>query len=416
MENYRPVESGIFKLLPALKGSPSTLKWLITFDEDVNESALEEAIRRTVATFPLLGKKIAGRDGIYFYADNPLPFVISKGLKEVQPFLPEGNFHSMTFSYEKNKLCILVDHIFFDGAGMVTVLDTFFYHYFCSVDKKKYDVPSGVFVDNFDGLTAEPFPQKFETDDEPFFDNDSGEHDIFKFPELNPSLSQDELIKATELITVSADSGQFMRYVKSVGGTPLSALTTMFFTIFQKSHPANEKILKNITSVSLRSISESPDTILNAAYALSYFSTPENALKVDFDSERARNVELRKILKRYREPENMKKIANELIAVNYRIKSWLKNPSASEMPQIFSGGAVSFYIVYFGSFHLSEYAQRITCLQTFSNVNPVYSCMFFELGNKFFINLRQPFHSDLYKNILVEELHKRGVTSARLEI
>ena len=413
MENYRPVESGIFKLLPALKGDPDSVKRLITFDEDVNESALEEAIKLSVATFPLLGKKIVERDGVYFYADNPLPFVISKGLKEVKTFLPEGNFHSMTFSYEKNKLCILANHIFFDGMGIKTFLETLFYHYFCIVDNKKYDVPPGVFVDNFDGLTAEPFPQKFETDDEPFFDNDSGEHDIFKFPELDTSQA---LSKATELITVSADSAEFMRYVKSVGGTPLSALTTLFFTIFQKSHPDNEKILKNITSVSLRSISESPNTILNAAYALSYFSTPENALKVDADSERARNVELRNILKRYREPENLKKIANELIAANDKIKSWLKNPAASEMPNLFSGGAVSFYIVYVGTLRLGEYSRHITRLQFFSKVNPVYSCIVLELGNKFFINLRQPFRSDLYKNNLLKELHKRGVTSARLEI
>ena len=79
MENYRPVEAGIINLISALKGNPISVKRLITFDEDVNESALEEAISRTVKTFPLLGKKIVGRDGIYFYADNPLPFVISKG-------------------------------------------------------------------------------------------------------------------------------------------------------------------------------------------------------------------------------------------------------------------------------------------------------------------------------------------------
>ena len=99
-------------------------------DEDVNVSALEEAINRTVKTFPLIGKKIEGRDGVYYYADNPLPFVISEGLKEVKTFLPEGNFHSITFSYEKNKLCILMDHILFDGTGMKNVLETLFYHSF----------------------------------------------------------------------------------------------------------------------------------------------------------------------------------------------------------------------------------------------------------------------------------------------
>ena len=192
-------------------------------------------------------------------------------------------------------------------------------------------------------------------------------------------------------------------------------MTTLFFTIFQKSHPDNEKILKNVTSVSLRSVSESPDTILNAAYALSYFSTPENALKVDVDSERARNVELRKILKRYREPENLKRIANKLHDLNKNFQDWLKAPQTLAMPKM-PMNAISFYITYVGTFRLGEYSRHITRLQFFSKINPVYSCIVLELGNKFFINLRQPFRSDLYKNNLVEELHKRGVTSARLEI
>ena len=411
MENYRPVEAGIPNLAPALKGEPISVKRLITFDEDIDESALEAAINRTVKTFPLIGKKIVGRDGIYYYEDNPLPFVISKGLKEVKTFLPEGNFHSMTFSYEKNQLCILMDHIFFDGTGIKTVLETLFYHYFCIVDKKVYEVPKGVFVENLEELTAEPFPKKFETDDSPFFTNDS-DVDFFKFPELDTS---QDLLKATELITISADSADFMRYVKSVGGTPLSSMVNLFFTVFQKAHPENKKMLKNLTTASIRGISESPNTILNTVYLLAYFSTPEDALKVDAESERAKNIELRNILKRYKEPDNLKKIANEWIDINELFKNWVKNPDASPMPIIASTNLPAFYIVYVGTFHLGEYAKHITRMQFFSKINPVYSCIIFELGNKFFINLRQPFHSDLYKNNLLDELHKRGVNSARLE-
>ena len=412
MENCRPVEAGIPNLLPALKGKPNLVKFFITLDEDVNVSALEEAINRTVKTFPFIGKKIEGRDGVYYYADNPLPFVISEGLQEVNPFLPEGNFHSITFSYEKNKLCILIDHILFDGTGMKNVLEIIFYHYFCIVDNKIYDVPKGVFVENVEGLTDEPFTKKFETDDSPIFDNNSSTTDFFRFPELD--ISQD-LLKATELITVSADSAEFMRYVKSVGGTPLSAMASLFFTIFQKAHPENDKTLKNLTSVSVRGITETPDTILNAAYILSYYSTPENALKVDAESERAKNIELRNILKRYKEPENMKKIANNLHDLNKQFQNWLKAPQTVAMPKI-PVDIVSFYIVYFGTFHSGEYVKHFKRMQFFSSINPVYSCMIMELGNKFFINLRQPFHSDIYKNGLIDELQKRGVTSARLEI
>lgn len=412
MENCRPVEAGIFNILPALKGKPNAVKRLITLDEDVNVSALEEAINRTVKVFPLIGKKIEGRDGVYYYADNPLPFVISEGLKEVKTLLPEGNFHSMTFSYEKNKLCILMDHIFFDGTGIKDVLETLFYHYFCIIDKKIYEVPKGVFAENVAGLIAEPFPKKFETDDSPVFDNDAYSTEFFRFPELDTS---QDLFKATQLMTISADSAEFMRYVKSVGGTPLSAMASLFFTIFQKAHPENDKPLKNLTSVSVRGISETPNTILNAFYFLAYHSTPEDALKVDAESERAKNIELRNILKRYKAPDNMKKIANELRLRNETIQNWLKSPETVAMPKM-PLNIVSFYIVYVGTLRFGEYVKHIKNMQFFSTINPVYSCIIFELGNKFFINLRQPFHSDLYRKILVEELQKRGVTSARSEI
>ena len=415
MENLRPLIAGMPMLIPALQGDPNSVKRLITLDEDIDAAALEEAINRTVKVFPLIGKKIEELDGVYYYVDNPLPFVITKGLREVETFLPEGNYHSMTFAYDKNKLSILMNHMFFDGTGIKMVLETLFYHYFCIVDKKNYDVPAGVFVEPSEGLIAEPFPHKFETDDAPFFDNNSDTEDIFKFPEEDYSMSKEELIKATDLITVTADSKEFMRYVKSVGGTPLSSMASLFFTIFQQSHPENKKILKTLTSVSLRGISEAPDTILNAAYALTYFSTPEDALKVDADSERARNVELRNLLKRYKEPDNLKKIANNWYDRNGMCKNLLKNPEEMKnwrMPT----AAVPFYVVYVGTIHLGEYAKHIVNMQFFSKINPVYSCIIFEAGNKFFINLRQPFHSDIYKNNLIEALHQRGVTSARIEI
>ena len=206
-----------------------------------------------------------------------------------------------------------------------------------------------------------------------------------------------------------------MRYVKSVGGTPLSSMTNLFFTIFQKAHPENDKPLKNLTSVSVRGITETPNTILNAAYLLAYHSMPEDALKVDAESERAKNIELRNILKRYKETENLKKIANKLCLRNETVQNWLKSPETVAMPKM-PLNVVSFYIVYVGTFRFGEYVKHIKRMQFFSAINPVYSCIIFELGNKFFINLRQPFHSELYKNILLEELHKRGVISAQFEI
>lgn len=247
MENCRPVMAGILNLLPALKGEPNCVKNLITFDNDVDENALAEAINRTVEVFPLIGKKIKGRDGVYYYVDNNLPFVISKSLQEIKTSSAEGNFHSMTFSYEKNKLCILMDHIFFDGSGMKNVIETLLYFYFCIVDGKNYEVPAGVNTKFSYGLTVEPFTKKFETDDAPIFDNDS-DVEIFKFPELDTT---QDLLKATEWITITVDSNEFMNYVKSVGGTPLTSLTNIFFTVFQKNHPENDKTLKNLTSVRL---------------------------------------------------------------------------------------------------------------------------------------------------------------------
>ena len=411
MENCRPVFSGIFNLLPALKGDPVTFKTIITFDQDVDENALATALNRTVEIFPLIGKKIEERDGVYYYVDNNLPFVISKGMKEIKPSLAEGNFHSMTFTYEKNKLCILVNHVFFDGAGFRTVFETLFYFYFCIVDGKNYEVPAGVHTKFSEGIIAEPFAKKFETDDAPIFDNDS-DVEIFKFPELDTT---QDLLKATEFITVSVDSKEFMHYVKSVGGTPMTSVINLFFTVFQKSHPENDKTLKNLTSARLSEVLENPDTILNAAYLLSYFSTPEDALKVDIEAERSKNLEMRAILKRYREINNLKKVANYLYDLNEKFQIALKNPSSGKMsasPNV----KLSSYIVYIGTFHFGEYAYHVKNLQVFSKINSVYSVVFLEAGNKFFINLRQPFHSDLYKNIFLDELQQRGLKSARMEV
>ena len=411
MKTYRPVESGIANLIPALQGKPNAVRRLITLDKDIDESMLQEAIRRTVAVYPLLGKKIEGQDGVYFYSDNDLPFVISQGFKEIKPSLPEGNFHSMTFAYEKNRLCILMDHIFFDGSGIKSVLETLFYFYFCLADGKDYAVPEGVNVIFSPDFTAEPFPNTFTTDDSPLFDNNAFSGEFFRFPELDAAK---DLYAVTQLVTLSADSGELMGYAKSIGGTPLTCLANLFFTVFQKAHPENDKILKALTSASVRKISESPATILNAAYFLSYNLAPQEALKTDQEAEKAKNKEMRDVLRRYRQPENLKKIANNLYLRNETTRNWLKAPDKYPRPAL-PLNAVSFYIVYVGTFRFGEYAHHIRNMQFFSAVNPVYSCIVFELGNKFYINFRQPFQSQLYINILMEELHIRGVNSTRIE-
>ena len=42
MENYRLLEAGMPNLVSALKGNPVSVKRLITFDEDVNESGSKD--------------------------------------------------------------------------------------------------------------------------------------------------------------------------------------------------------------------------------------------------------------------------------------------------------------------------------------------------------------------------------------
>lgn len=78
--------------------------------------------------------------------ENNLPFVISETSEIVEPNGREGNFHTVTFCYLDKTLCIYVDHIPFDGTGFKAVLETFFYHYYCIVDKTTYDTPEGVYI------------------------------------------------------------------------------------------------------------------------------------------------------------------------------------------------------------------------------------------------------------------------------
>ena len=417
MEKYRPVKSGIINLVPGVQGDPVFVKEYITFKEDIDEAALREAIHRTVQSMPFIAKKIELHEGRYCYVDNPLPFVIAKGLKEVRTFLAEGNYHSLTFAYEKNKLCIVLDHVFFDGMGVKMVLETLLYHYFCVVDDKTYEVPNGVFVNDCEaqGLFDEPYRENFSVDDSPAMTYPKAEREIFSFPELQASASQAELAKVTEFMTISVNSAEFMGYAKGVGGSPLSALTTIWFTVLQKSHPENDKLLRIVTTFSLRDILAAHNTVLNAFDLMSYDVEPEEALRTDREAERDKNLAFRDILKQYRNPESMRKSANKLRGINEEVSVWLGDTSAHETPKIFAefkAMPVPLYVIYMGSFRLGEYAGRIENIQAFSKINSTYSCAFFEVGDRFFISLRQPFHSELYRDNLLDELKQRGMTSA----
>lgn len=113
----------------------------ITLDlsEDVNTKSLEEAYRKTIADIPFFGQTLVEDHGMLCYSPHDTDY-------RIRPLsLPdgEGGFgKDMVYvSSEGNTISTAISHAMSDGYGLSRFTKQLLWHYFCIIDKCKYEPP-----------------------------------------------------------------------------------------------------------------------------------------------------------------------------------------------------------------------------------------------------------------------------------
>ena len=409
-----PVTSGMF----TRSVYPSDKAFFMTFRFDLTEQADPDAIRqaweKTLTVYPYMRYAVVGRADRLILTENPLPFVIMESGETIEPFERSGNFHSVTFCYQGRTLWIYADHVPVDGTGMRYVFETFFYHYYCIVDKTEYPVPAGVFTEK-DGpvpgqdvdafLTVEPIDigsamKGYKADK------------IFEPPEMicknafpNPS--------DCRAYCLTVPSSEMMTYARSVGGSPTSVLSVALSKAVQRVHPENTLPVKILYPVSTRKALHNERSLLpQGVFAQYTFVTSDLASKSDIEL----NAACRAYFKEFTSEANMRLQAGIFHSRNERFTRAYAHGSLDALStEMRRNAGAAMEISYLGTLRTGDYGSRIHL--TVFRVMPENGVMLqvTEVGGTFYIDWSQGIPDAVYIRALRDVLSDMGMKGLCLE-
>ncbi|MBR3039288.1 MAG: hypothetical protein IKI20_01340 [Lachnospiraceae bacterium] len=413
-KEIRPVTAGMF----ARGAYPTDKAFFMTYrfdlKESINPETLKEAWEKTIKVYPYVTYATVIRRSSLVFAEDPLPFVIRETGEVIEPSTPAANFHTVTMCYLGNVLWIYADHVPFDGTGFMYVLETFFYHYYCLADALEYSVPDGVHTEK-DGvvsgqdldayLQVEPMDPKAAIGalmvKEAFETPESPKNCIF-VPKAD-----------CRGFCISVPSGEFMKYAKSVKGSPMSVLYVCFAKAQQRVHPDNTLPFNFMVPVSIRKVMGNTNSLLHQVVHLFYsFTVGDLSDKTDEEL----NTQYRAALSESTTEEAIKKAAGGYRAIceGYSkafVYGALNKLVMDQRKNMKAGSEVS----YLGTLRTGEYGNRIRMTSYHCMQERGVMLQVTEVGEYFYIDWYQGFHGEEYVLAMRDVLAENGISGIRVE-
>ena len=409
----RPVTAGLF----ARGTYPTAKAFYMTFRFELKETVAPDAVKKawdkTLIAYPYMGYAVEIKGGKLLFLENPLPFVFRETSEVIEPFGREGNFHTVTFCYLENVLMIYADHVPLDGTGFKAVLETFFYHYYCETDQRKYALPEGVYTGT-DGAVEGQVTDAYRMVDAVDPRSMMGEMQNTK-AFIPPEGKRNELFLTREDCRgycISVPSEEFITYTKGVGGSPMSMLSVLLAKAMERVHPENKLPVSMLSPISVRKVMGNNTSLLHQVVHAPY-AFQSGDLKKD---DAALNGMYREFLKGFASEDNIRKLCGVYRGI---CEGYEKALSGDALDSIIleqrTKGGVSCMVSYLGTLRTAEYGSRIRMTAFHVMQERGIMLQVTEVGGYFYIDWYQGFHGDVYAKAMRDLMREAGMSNARLE-
>ncbi|MBR4343554.1 MAG: hypothetical protein IKP88_12780 [Lachnospiraceae bacterium] len=415
-KEIRPIFAGMFARGTYPTGKAFFMTYRFDLAENVNPDALKAAWDATMSVYPYMTYAVLRREDRFVLTENPLPFIIEETEEVIEPFGKTGNYHTTCLCYKGSSLWIYMDHVPVDGTGAKMILETFFYHYYCELDQKKYAVPEGVFTADGGMVPGQDTDAYLMVDaiDPMALMKDAGQPDTFVMPETvsDKPFAEKQNCRGY-CITVSSE--EFMGYAKSIGANPTALLTIAYAKAVQKVNPENTKDLCMMNPISVRKAMGNENSLLHQVVH-SRFSFKPGDLMNKSDTELS--AVYRGFLRGYTSTQNIHTMCSVYRGI---IEGYFKAFKFGVLDKIIieqrmspaTGGMLS--MSYLGSFRAAEYADRIKMKAFHVMQERGIMIQTTEVGGVFYIDWYQGFTDDKYARAMTEMLISMGMKSAKME-
>lgn len=412
-KEIRPVTAGMFAKGTYLTNKAFYMTYRFDMADPINPEAIKKAWDKTIAIYPYVTYAEATRNGKLVLLENKLPFVIEETSEVIEPYERAGNFHSVTFCYLGKVLWMYVDHVPYDGTGFKSVLETFFYYYYCELDKKEYPVPDGVFTEK-DGVVAGQDTDAYLMSDSIDPKAMMAAYGKSKSFEIREAFRDEAFSKREDCrgYCISVPGDEFMAYAKSVKGSPMSLLAVFLAKAMQKVHPENTLPVNITAPVSVRKVMGNVNSLLHQVVHAPYSFKAED-LK---NSDEVLNHSYRDFLTGFSSEQNIKMLCGVYRGI---CEGYAKAFAAGALDNIVlesrSSAKIGGMISYLGTMRTDEYGSRIRMTAFHAMQEKGMMAQAIEVGGVFYINWYQGFHGELYAKAMRDLMKEAGMKSVTME-
>jgi hypothetical protein len=350
------------------------------------------------------------KKGLYYYADDDLPFLVAES---ENPRVIGGkitNYHMLDVTYRGDRISFAMFHGLCDGLGFNRFIEAVLYHYMCLRDGKEYS-DEGIFTERI------PYDPAEETDVH-IVRRKANIKDLkaitskdkrFRLPEL-----MDNKVEKMYSLPLRVKTGDFLGWCKANAASPAAAAGAIMTQAIARENEIREGVIMTVVPTSLRKPLNADKTFKNCYGAIFLSTTPEEARSLSSGELAAR---LRTMMKEQMSGEFPKLVCagiNTVIHLGARMPTFgLKN---KVMAMGENNPQDTFFVDYVGGLRCNDYADRIVHVR-YLNAPPANGASFVlmsETAGYFHINFTQTVESDRYYRAFASILEELGIPCEKM--
>lgn len=379
----------------------------VILNEDVDGDLLQAAVDKALVRLHYYRQTFVRERGLYYYANNDLPFVVGNCDEPRAVGGAATNYHMVDVTYAASTVRFAMNHAFCDGLGLNRLIEATLYHYFCLKDHKEY-ASDGIYTEAVPYDPAEEFDayaKKTSADVEKLKQLANGEK-RFRLPELGKPGTQGPTMYR---FPIKVRTEELLGWCKACGGSPASAISAFAAKMVEMEHHPDEGVIMNVLPISLRRFLHADKTFKNCSAAVFLPVSPEDA-RSKTSAELA--AQLRGVMKQQMGEEMallLSSSVNMMTHLGKKMPFFFLKTKVLSMPQ--TRPQDTFYVDYVGGLKTPGYEDRITNVR-YLNADPCGGSAFIlmsETAGYFHISFSQTFPSDRYCQAFCKVLDEAGI-------
>ena len=389
---------------------PRTFMVEVFTADSVQGNLLQAAVDKTLERMPYYRQTFVRKRGLYYYADDDLPFLVAQSEKPRTVGDITTNYHMLDVNYFDRMIRFSMFHGLCDGLGLNRFIEAVLYHYFCLKDGKEY---------NDEGIVTSKVP----------FDP-AETYDVYdiktkaKLREISKLTKGDKRFRLPELesnkgplmyrFPLRIRTGDLLSWCKASSASPSTAITAFVGKAIAAERDVQKGVIMSVVPFSMRKYLHAEKTFKNCASAVFLPMKPDECAGLPASELAAK---LRTDLKNVLNEEWSLLLVSSINLVTRLGKLmpfyWLKNKI---MAVTESNPQDTFSVDYVGGLKTGEYSDQITEVR-YLNPDVFKGSLFVvlsETAGYFHINFNQTFDSTVYYDGFIKCLNELNIPCEKL--